>query len=67
MLVEVNLHPFALQVYPVYSVYEQIARETGDFAILEVPVGVRSGFTRFGNGGGGKYSNITSSFMASRS
>ena len=51
VLVEVNLHPFALQVYPVYSVYEQIARETGDFAILEVPVGVRSGFTRFGNGG----------------
>ncbi len=43
--------PFNIQIYPAYDFYEQLGREPGDFAILEVPFGVRSGLGRIGQGG----------------
>lgn len=42
---------FRVQTYPEYAFYEQLADEPGDFAILEVPFGVRSGLDRIGQGG----------------
>ncbi len=51
-LVAVNLfNPLVTQSYPSYAVYTQLAREAGDFVVLEVPFGVRSGLERIGNGG----------------
>jgi hypothetical protein len=43
--------PLRVQSYPEYAVYRQIAAEPGDFALLEVPFGVRSGLDRIGRGG----------------
>lgn len=43
--------PFNVQTYPAYAFYQQIADEPGDFTLLEVPFGVRSGLDRIGNGG----------------
>jgi hypothetical protein len=43
--------PLIVQVYPSYTIYEQIAAEPGDFALLEVPFGVRSGLAAIGEGG----------------
>jgi hypothetical protein len=43
--------PIQTQVYPDYAIYRQIAAETGDFTLLEVPFGVRSGLDRIGSGG----------------
>lgn len=43
--------PFQIQTYPSYNVYEQLNEATGNFAILEVPFGVRSGLDRIGQGG----------------
>jgi hypothetical protein len=42
--------PFNVQTYPTYDVYRQIASEPGDFALLEVPFGARSGLKRIGAG-----------------
>lgn len=42
--------PFAVQTYPDQSVYHRIADEPGDFTVLEIPVGVRSGIDIFGHG-----------------
>jgi hypothetical protein len=41
--------PFAYQRHTVDAVYHRIAAEQGDGAVLEVPVGVRSGFDDFGS------------------
>jgi hypothetical protein len=47
-----QLHdPMAVQTYPEYAVYAQIAAEPGRFTLLEVPFGVRSGLGRIGDGG----------------
>lgn len=43
--------PVRVQTYPEYAIYHQIADEPGDFTILEVPFGVRSGLDRIGQGG----------------
>jgi hypothetical protein len=43
--------PLIVQVYPSYPIYEEIAAEAGDFALLEVPFGVRSGLDAIGEGG----------------
>lgn len=43
--------PFLVHSYPAYEIYEQLGQESGDFAILEVPFGVRSGLDRIGQGG----------------
>jgi hypothetical protein len=44
--------PYQVQIYPTYAAYEAIAREPGDFAVLEVPFGVRSGLEQVGTAGG---------------
>ncbi len=44
-------NPFVIQTYPTYEFYDQIATEAGDFTLLEVPFGVRSGLERIGSGG----------------
>lgn len=46
-----NLVPLETQTYPDYRFYESIRAETGDFALLEVPFGIRSGLDAIGNGG----------------
>lgn len=43
--------PFETQTYPQYAFYKFVAEEPGDFAILEVPFGIRSGLERIGKGG----------------
>lgn len=43
--------PFRVQTYPDYSIYRQIGRESGDFSILEIPFGIRSGLEVIGHGG----------------
>ncbi|MBZ0284090.1 MAG: hypothetical protein K8L97_25340 [Anaerolineae bacterium] len=43
--------PVRVQTYPEYAIYHQLADEPGDFVILEVPFGVRSGLDRIGRGG----------------
>lgn len=45
-----SIAPFALQRYPDVDVYSRLAGRPGDFTILEVPVGVRSGTDVFGAG-----------------
>lgn len=42
--------PFPITIMPDYQVYHDIARTPGDFAVLEVPIGVRSGFAIVGRG-----------------
>jgi len=44
-------HPLHVQVYPEYAIYARLASEPGRYTLLEVPVGVRSGIERIGNGG----------------
>lgn len=51
LVLTINHDPMLVQTYPTYAIYDQIAAEPGDFAILEVPFGVRSGLDRIGNGG----------------
>ncbi len=46
-----SFQPFYTQVYPDYSFYHRVAREPGEFTLLEVPFGIRSGLERIGNGG----------------
>jgi hypothetical protein len=46
-----NLVPFETQTYPDYKFYETIHAETGDFTLLEVPFGIRSGLDAIGDGG----------------
>lgn len=48
----VMMDPYHVQIYPAYAAYEAIAREGGDFAVLEVPFGVRSGLEQVGAAGG---------------
>jgi transcriptional regulator with XRE-family HTH domain len=43
--------PMQVQTYPEYQTYRQIASEPGDFTLLEVPFGIRSGLERIGSGG----------------
>ncbi len=45
------LLPFPVQTYPDYDFYHQISAEPGEFTLLEVPFGVRSGLQRIGSGG----------------
>ncbi|MDX1665001.1 MAG: hypothetical protein R3272_14515 [Candidatus Promineifilaceae bacterium] len=45
-----SVAPFALQRYPEARIYEEIGAREGDFLVLQVPVGLRSGTQRFGNG-----------------
>jgi hypothetical protein len=47
----VSRHPLLLQTYPNYPIYSELAEETADFTILEIPVGVRSGLEKMGSGG----------------
>lgn len=42
--------PFPITVMPDYQTYRSIAQAPGDFAILEVPIGVRTGFAMVGRG-----------------
>ncbi len=42
--------PFPITIMPDYQVYHDIAATPGDFAVLEVPIGVRSGFAIVGRG-----------------
>jgi len=41
---------FGLQPYPVEPIYHLIGEQEGDFTVLEVPLGVRSGSQKFGHG-----------------
>jgi hypothetical protein len=43
--------PLATQTYPGYALYDRLADDGGDGAVLEVPFGVRSGLERVGSGG----------------
>lgn len=47
----IRVQPFETQVYPSYAFYQQISNESGDFAVIEVPFGVRSGLDQIGQGG----------------
>jgi hypothetical protein len=51
LLYAVNVDPISIQIYPQYKFYDELAEESGDFVILEVPFGIRSGFQRVGDGG----------------
>ena len=42
--------PFPITIMPDYQAYHDIAKTPGDFAVLEVPIGVRSGFAIVGRG-----------------
>ncbi len=44
-------NPFVVQTYPDYATYRQIAAEPGEFTLLEVPFGIRSGLEQIGSGG----------------
>jgi hypothetical protein len=44
-------HPFATQAYPVFDAYRRIAEAGEAGSLVEVPLGVRSGLDRIGNGG----------------
>jgi hypothetical protein len=46
-----NLVPLEIQTYPDYRFYESIRSEVGDFTLLEVPFGIRSGLDKIGEGG----------------
>ena len=42
--------PFPITIMPDYQAYRDIAKTPGDFTVLEVPIGVRSGFAIVGRG-----------------
>ncbi len=42
--------PFPITIMPDYQVYRSIANEPDDFAVLELPIGVRTGFAIVGRG-----------------
>ncbi len=42
--------PFPITIMPDYQAYHDIAAAPGEFAVLEVPIGVRSGFAIVGRG-----------------
>ena len=44
------LKPFPITTMPDYQAYRSIAQEPGDFAVLELPIGVRTGFAVVGRG-----------------
>ncbi len=44
------LQPFPITRMPDYQAYRAIAAEPGDFSLLEIPIGVRSGFAIVGRG-----------------
>ena len=44
------LKPFPITTMPDYQVYRSIAQEPGNFAVLELPIGVRTGFAVVGRG-----------------
>jgi hypothetical protein len=44
------LRPFPITTMPDYRAYRAIAQEPGDFAVLELPLGVRTGFAVVGRG-----------------
>ncbi|GAB4448686.1 MAG: hypothetical protein Kow00120_18870 [Anaerolineae bacterium] len=44
------LQPFPVLFPPDYAIYHEIGAEPGDYVILEVPVGVHSGWTGMGDG-----------------
>jgi len=44
------LNPFPITIMPDYQAYRDIAQTPGDFAVLEVPIGVRTGFAMVGRG-----------------
>jgi len=44
------LRPFPFTVMPDYQAYRDIAAAPGDFAVLEIPIGVRTGFAVVGRG-----------------
>lgn len=48
LLYAVHHDPIPLFTYPDYETYREIAREAGDFTLLEVPFGVRSGAETIG-------------------
>jgi hypothetical protein len=44
------LKPFPITTLPDYHAYRSIAQDRGDFAVLELPIGVRTGFAVVGRG-----------------
>jgi len=44
------LQPFPITQMPDYQAYHTIAAEPGDFTLLEIPIGVRTGFAIVGRG-----------------
>ena len=44
------LKPFPITTMPDYQAYRSIAQTPGDFAVLELPIGVRTGFAMVGRG-----------------
>ncbi|MBI5565441.1 MAG: glycosyltransferase family 39 protein [Chloroflexi bacterium] len=42
--------PFPITIMPDYQTYRDIANAPGDFAVLEIPIGARSGFAVVGRG-----------------
>jgi len=44
------LQPFPITTMPDYQAYRSIAQQPGDFAVLELPIGVRTGFAMVGRG-----------------
>ena len=44
------LQPFPITIMPDYQAYHTLANAPGDFAVLEVPIGVRTGFAIVGRG-----------------
>lgn len=42
--------PFPITIMPDYQTYHDIGAAPGDFAVLEIPIGVRSGFAVVGRG-----------------
>jgi hypothetical protein len=44
------LQPFPITTMPDYQAYRSIAQRPGDFTVLELPIGVRTGFAMVGRG-----------------
>jgi hypothetical protein len=44
------LKPFPITTMPDYQAYRSIAQQPGDFTVLELPIGVRTGFAMVGRG-----------------
>lgn len=51
LLFALHNNPLRVQMYPDHAFYRQLANEPGDFSLIEVPFGVRSGLHRIGDGG----------------